>query len=965
MENQDEIEENNEIKLVEEYHEKIEEYKRIADDREKLLRHLKAENETLIKKSHEDSTLLQDKVVLCEKLKRDIKNLEKENIKFQKKSKMTPSEVHATRIQAAREGRSGYITQKEQRRDDLKNIIKHGRKVKKHQEWLSKELGNTIENFNEMFINNLSLSLTQIFVDKDKKLKQQEEPKYEFQAEEDEEEEEEGDHIFDVEVVNQKSQDANKAYQVDNSLSITEDNDNDEENKVDPNAEQNIDEAIDNNNEAKVKDKEMKEQLKEQEKAVIKIEGSLQERERLLEAVKESHALMQNTILEEMKKEYQKKVVEMEYEINKLKSDHKLSIRSASTSDKTSLEAQYKQRLAELESKFLLYKAKEKEQKKMEREALKQSNKIKVLENDIQKVRTQKVTLNRKLKEFDEKYRKWKITKGSELLNIKKISVKKDRQINELKREKRKNELLAQKNAAELKLLKKKNKEEATSRKKEDIKRRKRMKVSKKVTNKAGVSTENEISIKHDQSVPIEIDKVRTWIEANVEKMVTIKHLQKDLHDFEYKRQQIEAEIDEEQRYYSEISIRKEKAIMAKSKLRIDEDEGEALSIERDISEYDAILNKNQENIESLEDKIEFYNKKIINIENAIDDVNNEDIKGLNLDKVDSMQNAKTLLVAFFNIVLEVKVQRMDLEETLVDQHNSIQEFEKELKILRDSKRSMELEFNRALQKREKEFQELETKLIEETEDKINQSKLNINTPSSLTSLESKRLQKKQKNEKNNSTEAYEDSKRKLSKMMSQLEKKLALEEKKNMAMSNIIEQSKAEKDQYKQRYTNLKNKIKQDEISQMRMNKMASMESTPYGISAIPEGSNHTHSKLTDYKDMRKDRKIVKNKVLNEQIGGNSNTDGITNFLGSDMPGSKDTRSSMHKMRQATSMEQTNSNVFDRLMSHSTITSKIKEKPPITHGDDSEPTTPQYKGRSASFNYEIEGIDQSELLWN
>ena len=112
----------------------------------------------------------------------------------------------------------------------------------------------------------------------------------------------------------------------------------------------------------------MSDQLNEQEKAVIKIQGSLQERERLLEAVKESHSLMQNTLLEEMKKEYFKKVKEMEFEINKLKSDHKLSIRGASTTDKTNLESQYKTKLANLQEKMKHYKVKEKEQKKMEKE---------------------------------------------------------------------------------------------------------------------------------------------------------------------------------------------------------------------------------------------------------------------------------------------------------------------------------------------------------------------------------------------------------------------------------------------------------------------------------------------------------------------------------------------------------------------------------------------------------------------
>ena len=154
---------------------------------------------------------------------------------------MTPAESHAARMNAAREGRNGYRTLKEQRKDDLQTIMKHGRRVKKRQEWLSKELGNTIENFNEMFISNLSLSLTQIFVDKEKQ-KNQVEEKEEYH-EEDEEEEEEGEHIYEVEVLGQQEDDKHKAQKVDNEIAI-DGEEQDEEEKVDPNAEQNIDEAI-------------------------------------------------------------------------------------------------------------------------------------------------------------------------------------------------------------------------------------------------------------------------------------------------------------------------------------------------------------------------------------------------------------------------------------------------------------------------------------------------------------------------------------------------------------------------------------------------------------------------------------------------------------------------------------------------------------------------------------------------
>ena len=245
--------------------------------------------------------------------------------------------------------------------------MEHGRKIKKHQEWLSKELSNTIENFNEMFISNLSQSLTQIFVDKEKK-------KDEIESEiEEEEEEEEGDAIFEVEIVNQKNSDLQKSDQIDIEASLESTSKielnlegdtepiEDEKEELEP---ENIDQEIEDNHEAKTKDKEMQDQLKEQELTIIKIEGSLQEREKLLEAVKESHALMQNSLLEEMKKEYFKKVKEMESEINNLKVDHSLSLRRVSSQgDKTKIEEQYKKKLTELEEKLKLYKVKEKRAK--------------------------------------------------------------------------------------------------------------------------------------------------------------------------------------------------------------------------------------------------------------------------------------------------------------------------------------------------------------------------------------------------------------------------------------------------------------------------------------------------------------------------------------------------------------------------------------------------------------------------
>lgn len=66
----------------------------------------------------------------------------------------------------------------------------------------------------------------------------------------------------------------------------------------------------------------MQESIKEQESAVVKIECSISEREKLLEVVKESKALMENNLLQEMKKEYYIKIQELENEIEGIKKQH-------------------------------------------------------------------------------------------------------------------------------------------------------------------------------------------------------------------------------------------------------------------------------------------------------------------------------------------------------------------------------------------------------------------------------------------------------------------------------------------------------------------------------------------------------------------------------------------------------------------------------------------------------------------
>lgn len=78
---------------------------------------------------------------------------------------------------------------------------------------------------------------------------------------------------------------------------------------------------------------------------------------------------------------------------------------------------------------------------------LKEANKVKVkikgLELEIDKMKTQKVSLMKKIKEESEKHRKWKTDRAKELMQMKQSNMKKDREIIKLRRDNKQKDMLA------------------------------------------------------------------------------------------------------------------------------------------------------------------------------------------------------------------------------------------------------------------------------------------------------------------------------------------------------------------------------------------------------------------------------------------------------------------------------------------------------------------------------------------
>ena len=80
------------------------------------------------------------------------------------------------------------------------------------------------------------------------------------------------------------------------------------------------------------------------------------------------------------------------------------------------------------------------------------------MEGEIDKMKVQKVSLLKKMKEESENHRKWKAERAKEMAQAKQQNAKKDREILKLKRDNKQKEMLAKRKQEEISALLKRQK---------------------------------------------------------------------------------------------------------------------------------------------------------------------------------------------------------------------------------------------------------------------------------------------------------------------------------------------------------------------------------------------------------------------------------------------------------------------------------------------------------------------------
>lgn len=102
--------------------------------------------------------------------------------------------------------------------------------------------------------------------------------------------------------------------------------------------------------------------LQEHTSIILKLDGSLNEKEKLLAAIKESQSQMQHDLIDLMKNQYQQKVLELTNEITQLEHQKCQSLGKSqiSQNERKKIEEQFKAKQRELENQLKLFKEKNK-----------------------------------------------------------------------------------------------------------------------------------------------------------------------------------------------------------------------------------------------------------------------------------------------------------------------------------------------------------------------------------------------------------------------------------------------------------------------------------------------------------------------------------------------------------------------------------------------------------------------------
>ena len=353
------------------------------------------------------------------------------------------------------------------------------------------------------------------------------------------------------------------------------------------------------------KEFEANEQLHKEEMNVVA--GSILDKERILEKAMQEQLSLEQSLVDEMKNEYHTKIHRLEAEIAALEKQRDEALNNEKDSsleaEKSRLLSEFKQKIADLQSKLKEDTKKERDQANLRLLVQNQQAKLEQLNEEIKTMKSQKVEMQKKILEESKKFEKWRISQQRELTAVKKRSYEKDSEIEKLKTESDKKDELLQKRMGEIL---------ANFMSADMIRHLQSDSGNEKLTKSKCVKSKSSISLDPALFEPIAssiseedaqslLDYCLLEILENIELSFFISKEEEALASSQ-------AELEKQKEKYAHTTLQKEK-------LELQRESGEDSDADADIveriEEYDLKLNDIESRIETQEEKIVFQRNKI------------------------------------------------------------------------------------------------------------------------------------------------------------------------------------------------------------------------------------------------------------------------------------------------------------------------------------------------------------------
>lgn len=431
-------------------------------------------------------------------------------------------------------------------------------------------------------------------------------------------------------------------------------------------------------------DLEAKARLNAQEEELKTIEGSISEKEELLKTIEGSFKEMQTALMSELSEQYHNKIQELEAEMRNVQRERELAmdrVKEAPSAEKNSVNERYKVKIAQLEDRLKVNRAKDRDQSSMLKMVEKQKQQIIKLNEEIKRSKQNKVVMAKKLKAEADKYMAWKTTKQREMLQAKRVSLKKDQQIQRLLSENKKKEIIMRRKAEELSALQRRQRE---------------------ITDK--------------RRIPVETLKLKEWVSQFAEVCLEEKEIIDKLKEARAQKQQIDAEIDQLTETYTNLSL-----VIEKDRLELDGPDlppNEAELQER-IETNNIELSLLSEQLEALDEKVKFKEQKIEQFALQLGDSKVENIKARSLT-IKTLYEAQQLISLLFDELMEQAAKNKKSKLLADETKTLLQDLQESYDRNIQERRAVELQCEIKMNRQRQEFDEREKIWAIELEERSN-----------------------------------------------------------------------------------------------------------------------------------------------------------------------------------------------------------------------------------------------------